>query len=87
MLSELWSGLGRSWNQCCLKDNCWREIYPGTVLVSSGVPEYGRKNLYGSTSVGCSGMVFLLEFDEGKPFFVWYGVPYKLVCILCCVKF
>lgn len=58
-----------------------------TVLLSSGVPEYTRKNLYGNTSVSCSGMVFLLVFNEGKPFFAWYGIPYKLVCIHVCVKF
>lgn len=65
-----------------------REVYPGAVLLSSGVPDYARENLYGNTSMGCFGMVFLLESDEGKPFFFfWCGIPYKSVCVLCCIKF
>lgn len=36
--------------------------------------------------MGRLGVIFLLEFDEGKPFFVWCGIPvgmYSLYSLLC----
>lgn len=62
-----------------------REVYPGAVLLSSGVPDYARENLCGNTSMGCFGMVFLLEFDEGKPFFfflVWNPIQISMCSLL-----